>query len=200
MQLLQLFKSFSFLKKSTELLKNTKNNFSIKFLFGAAKSLYVAGLMNNSYLNRVVLLVPNTETLHNYIDDFEICFNSTNTSKQHFFSLRSPSKHNHIRLEQDTYLAEVIDTITRFSSSDNAILVAPPEVFNIIIPNLANVSQYLISLNKKQQLDLFEFTTQLSLNGFQREQYVSRAGEFAVRGGIVDIFAPNMQNPIRVEL
>jgi transcription-repair coupling factor (superfamily II helicase) len=70
----------------------------------------------------------------------------------------------------------------------------------MVIPDFSSISEHLITLNKKQHLDLFKFTTQLSLNGFQREQYVSRAGEFAVRGGIIDLFPPNMQNPIRIEL
>ena len=37
-------------------------------------------------------------------------------------------------------------------------------------------------------------------NGFIRTDLVGEAGEFAFRGGILDIFPPNAANPVRVEL
>jgi transcription-repair coupling factor (superfamily II helicase) len=195
------FNNFLFTKQTLALLQTNTNSIAIKFLYGSAKSLYVASLLTINSASPVmkgVLLAPNVESLNNYIDDFDVI--SSSTSSPQIFVLRPPSKHTHVRLEQDTYLAEVIDTISRFSSTDNAILLATFDAFNIVIPDFTKVSEHLITLTKQQSLDMFHFTTQLSLNGFQREQYVSRSGEFAVRGGIIDIFAPNMPNPIRVEL
>ena len=39
----------------------------------------------------------------------------------------------------------------------------------------------------------------LELNGFNRTATVREAGEYAVRGGIVDLFAPGMDEPVRLD-
>lgn len=44
-----------------------------------------------------------------------------------------------------------------------------------------------------------ELTKYLSSNGFFRVSTVNERGEFAVRGGIVDIFAPGEENPMRLD-
>ena len=36
--------------------------------------------------------------------------------------------------------------------------------------------------------------------GFKRRDIVGERGEFSVRGGIIDIFAPNLENPVRIDL
>ena len=69
-----------------------------------------------------------------------------------------------------------------------------------MFPKIDTVENYLCSLKKMQVLDIQSFATQLSLNGFQKEQYVSKQGEYSIRGGIMDVFAPNMKLPLRIEL
>ena len=42
-------------------------------------------------------------------------------------------------------------------------------------------------------------TQWLELNGFNRASTVREAGDYAVRGGIVDLFAPGMEEPVRLD-
>ena len=39
----------------------------------------------------------------------------------------------------------------------------------------------------------------LELNGFVRASTVREAGEYAVRGGIIDLYAPGMAEPVRLD-
>ena len=39
----------------------------------------------------------------------------------------------------------------------------------------------------------------LELNGFNRASTVREAGDYAVRGGIIDLFAPGMADPVRLD-
>ena len=50
------------------------------------------------------------------------------------------------------------------------------------------------------RLDLDELLTYLAENGFARTGTVREPGEYAVRGGIVDIFPPSLDAPIRLDL
>ncbi len=45
-----------------------------------------------------------------------------------------------------------------------------------------------------------EFFTFLNNNGYHKRSTVREAGEFAVRGGIIDIFPPSVNEPVRLDL
>ncbi len=50
------------------------------------------------------------------------------------------------------------------------------------------------------RLDLAELSAQLTAAGYTRCEQVEGAGQFAVRGGILDVFSPLMDQPVRCEL
>ena len=58
----------------------------------------------------------------------------------------------------------------------------------------------VIVMGKGTTLDLDELTEGLVQMGYERNYIVERRGEFAIRGGIVDIFPPAYERPIRAEL
>ena len=53
---------------------------------------------------------------------------------------------------------------------------------------------------KGSRLDLDFLQSFLTINGYVRTDTVREAGEFAVRGGIVDIFPPDYEFPVRIDL
>ncbi len=50
-----------------------------------------------------------------------------------------------------------------------------------------------------QRIDMGELTRRLSLAGYTRSSTVMEPGEFAVRGGILDLFSPGRQTPVRLD-
>ena len=192
--ILKIFSDFNFTKKAVEIINNSNDDFAIKILFGSAKSLFAASLLKLTN-KKFLLVAPNNEVYADFIDDLNILLENENV-----FQFHRTKKHSNIKLENDTFIAELIAQISQFQTKNTSIAVATPDVFNITIPNPDVIQNHFCTLKKKQVLDIQQFATQLSLNGFQKEQYVSRAGEYSVRGGIIDVFAPNMQDPIRVEL
>jgi transcription-repair coupling factor (superfamily II helicase) len=50
-----------------------------------------------------------------------------------------------------------------------------------------------------QRLDMGELIQRLSLAGFQRTGTVMESGEYAVRGGILDLFPPGRSSPVRLD-
>ncbi|MEI8066852.1 MAG: transcription-repair coupling factor [Actinomycetes bacterium] len=57
----------------------------------------------------------------------------------------------------------------------------------------------LLSLEIENEISLTFLTQRLNYFGYTRTDLVERRGDFAVRGGIVDLFPPNHEHPIRVE-
>jgi transcription-repair coupling factor (superfamily II helicase) len=73
----------------------------------------------------------------------------------------------------------------------NAILQrVPPKIF---------IRNSMKSVSPGQRVDLNRFVARLSLAGYTRTGTVMEPGEFAVRGGILDLFPPGRQNPVRLD-
>jgi len=66
-----------------------------------------------------------------------------------------------------------------------------------IVAGLGDVPALEISTGDDFSLE--KLVTELSRLGFDRVDLVDRRGQFAVRGGIVDLFPPALEHPLRVE-
>ncbi len=68
------------------------------------------------------------------------------------------------------------------------------------VPTLASLKKRQLELKVGQQLDLALLAKQLEEAGYDQVPMVSERGDFAVRGGIIDIFSLHSYAPIRIEL
>ncbi|HEX2295306.1 MAG TPA: transcription-repair coupling factor, partial [Actinomycetota bacterium] len=58
----------------------------------------------------------------------------------------------------------------------------------------------LIEIRPGATIDLDEISGRLVDMGYERNYIVERRGEFAIRGGILDVFPPSSERPVRAEL
>ena len=68
-----------------------------------------------------------------------------------------------------------------------------------ILP-LAMLEESIIKISETSSLDLTDLSLQLVKMGYERLGQVERPGEFAIRGGIIDIYSATEENPVRIEL
>ncbi len=68
-----------------------------------------------------------------------------------------------------------------------------------ILP-LEKVKESIVTLSDTDTIDAADLEKKLVALGYERQSMVSAPGEFAVRGGIIDIFPLNDENPSRIEL
>ena len=62
-----------------------------------------------------------------------------------------------------------------------------------------DVELYSLQLRQGDDLNFEQFKAQLVEMGFNREERVESPGEFSVRGGLVDVFLFEEENPVRIE-
>src|SRR6516164_4783184 len=67
------------------------------------------------------------------------------------------------------------------------------------VPSRDFVARQSLSVAPGNVLAMDGITQWLELNGFVRASTVREAGDYAVRGGIVDLFAPGMGEPVRLD-
>jgi len=67
------------------------------------------------------------------------------------------------------------------------------------VPARESVARQSLAAAPGNRLPMSGVTGWLELNGFNRAATVREAGDYAVRGGIVDLFAPGMDEPVRLD-
>ncbi len=78
------------------------------------------------------------------------------------------------------------------------VVVAPVRsVLQPQVPGLADLEPVELSTGDEVELD--DVVRRLAAAAYHRVDLVERRGEFAVRGGIVDVFPPTEEHPLRVE-
>jgi transcription-repair coupling factor (superfamily II helicase) len=107
--------------------------------------------------------------------------------------------HERLSPRSDT-VAQRISTLIELNTkqSQNPIVVTPVRgLIHRIINSLAQTPVRELAVGG--QCDLKELIDHLGELAYQRTDLVERRGEFAVRGGIVDVFLPLASQPVRID-
>jgi len=94
-----------------------------------------------------------------------------------------------------------IDTLTRLldqSQSPRALLTTVSALLQLVVPRDA-FSGVTLSASTGDQLTMASLVEFLIFNGYGRSETVMEAGEFAVRGGIVDVFPSGANEALRLD-
>ena len=82
----------------------------------------------------------------------------------------------------------------------NFIMVTSSEALcRKVIPPAA-VKKATVMIKKGEEIDLEKLAASLAQTGYRRVELAEEAGEFSIRGGILDIFPGAAPNPLRIEL
>jgi len=92
-----------------------------------------------------------------------------------------------------------IAALTMLAQGKPALVVASPQaiMYPTLPPEVLHESSF--SLQRGAEFDRDEMLQRLSALGYRRATAVSSPGDFAVRGGIVDVFLLTEPNPVRME-
>jgi transcription-repair coupling factor (superfamily II helicase) len=81
-----------------------------------------------------------------------------------------------------------------------SILVVPILAALQPVPSVDWLRRSTFKIQRGDSMDREELITRLITLGYHRAETVERPGEFAVRGGIVDIYGSSLEQPVRLEL
>ncbi|MEM1039537.1 MAG: transcription-repair coupling factor [Pseudomonadota bacterium] len=79
------------------------------------------------------------------------------------------------------------------------VITLTPNALLQMVPPRAVMAQLVKRIAPGNRFDMEELVDWLSRNGFQRTPTVRDAGDFAVRGGILDLYAPGSDAPVRLD-
>ncbi len=94
------------------------------------------------------------------------------------------------------------EALTKFSGrqTHKKVLVTYPEALFEKVVNPVALSGNMISIKVSENLDVDKLLQKFVELGFKREDFVYEPGQFAMRGGILDIYSFGNEHPYRIEL
>ncbi|MCB5230818.1 MAG: transcription-repair coupling factor [Candidatus Cloacimonetes bacterium] len=95
--------------------------------------------------------------------------------------------------------AKRLEGLTRLIKPDNSIVVVSiKNLMRIIIPPQI-LSNNILTIKVDDEHDLDQLCSKLVSIGYNNESEIVRVGDFARRGGILDIFSPTAKQPVRLD-
>jgi transcription-repair coupling factor (superfamily II helicase) len=68
------------------------------------------------------------------------------------------------------------------------------------LPPITSVQRASYSARGGNTVQISDLEAYFAVNGYQRASTVSERGEFAIRGGVIDVFPPTAEEPVRLDL
>ena len=93
-----------------------------------------------------------------------------------------------------------IATLDRLAQGEKGVYVIPVAALRKMMPTPTNWRAQFLQAEVGDEIDLETWLSHLVKMGYTRSQMVTTPGEFAARGGILDIYPTYMEAPIRLEL
>ena len=91
-----------------------------------------------------------------------------------------------------------IGKILEYKEGEQMIIITYPSALEEVIPEKGKISASLLKLAAGDEKPYEEIKEILFANGFERVDFVSEPGQFAVRGALIDIFSYSFNNPFRI--
>lgn len=92
-----------------------------------------------------------------------------------------------------------LETITSILENDKVIVITNLMGYLRFLPTITTYQENIKTFQVNQDFDQLELAKYLTNIGYKRESLVTKTGEFAVRGFIIDVFPINANHPIRFE-
>ena len=183
-------------KKSTSLLKSriqNQNEVFCRSLFMSARWFVLSQAADN-VLNFIIL--PNKEAAEYCSSDLYGLIEGDNV-----FFLPSSGK----GVEKSNYKSSLsvqrtsaVEKIINYNKGDRIFIVSYPEALDELLPSGKVIKEAFFTLKDGDSISFEKITEKLSGEGFEKVDFVSAPGQFAIRGSIVDIFSFSRNYPFRI--
>ncbi len=96
--------------------------------------------------------------------------------------------------------AQRIETVDHMARVGKGIYITPIAGMRRLLPSKEQWLENSLKTQLDETIDVEVWVHKLTAMNYTRQAMVTAPGEFALRGGILDIYPPHLENPIRIEL
>ncbi|HHX66995.1 MAG: transcription-repair coupling factor [Miniphocaeibacter sp.] len=180
-----------------DLKKAIDNNVNSIYMHGLIKDSlghFLYSLYNNEKRN--ILVITEDDTAARKLYENILAYNKEiveifPSSEINYYNISSLEKNN-----EDSRLK----VINRLFNKEKFITVASSNALQRRITSKTNFKKLSLKINIDDLINLEEITETLTYLQYERVSMIEGKGQFAIRGGILDVYPIQMDNPVRIEL
>ncbi len=180
-----------------EKLRIAKADISVSNVTGSEKGLILSKLAEKIDAT-IVIIVPSVKDVEHIISDLEFFWGKNNGvvyfPPYNILPFKSLSYHTETAANRIRVLNQLAT-----EKPPSFIVTTSDTIMQRLIPK-KEIVNYADILMVNEDIDLNSLINKLVSGGYTRTSIVEDPGDFSVRGGIIDIFSPVYQNPVRAEM
>ena len=192
---------------STGILRNLINDSNPHILanglIGSSPALLVASIFNEKGKQQHVVVIPDKEQAAYYYNDLENLLDESNSEinqKKVLFYPTSYKRPYEPETVDRSYQLSRTEVLKRTMSGDKkTIIVTYPEALAEKVITKKYLSKNLMKLRVGEEVSLDFISDLLFELEFEHVDFVAEPGQFAIRGGIIDVFSFSNEHPYRIE-
>ncbi len=197
-EFLKFYINDPFIRSIAEIIKpNEGTQLQLKSLSGSLDAIVAAAIHQLNHQTSFFILQDKEEAAYFHTDlqsimgEKEVLFFPTSYKKPYSFE-----ETENANILQRT---EILNRILHKSSAGEMIVSYPDAITEKVI-NKVSLNKNTYNIKVEDEIDL-EFLTEFLISyDFEKTDFVFEAGQFSIRGGIVDIFSFGNELPFRIEL
>ena len=182
-----------------ELSKKCKKHFLLRNLFASSRSIILHSLHQRlaatQHARPIVVVLDNADDAQYMYADMRTLSGDQGV---YFF----PSSHRRRQQTDEAMLVqrtEVLSTLLGAQQAHSPIIVTYPEALMEPVPMPQTLQKKTIHIHTEQEIAQSALIKQLVELNFHRVDFVYEPGQFAVRGGILDVYGYAHDNPYRID-
>ena len=175
--------------------KKCAKHFLLSGLYASARAMLLAALHKSLQSNSprtMVLVMDNADQAQYMYADIK-----TLTLSPNVFYL--PTSHRRRQQSDEAMIVQRTEVLTSLIANKGQIVVTYPEALSEDVPQPLSLQSQTISLSVEDEIPVTKLSGQLIELGFSRVDFVYEPGQFAVRGGIVDVYSYAHDIPYRID-
>lgn len=184
----------------TDIIKtyDTEKHLGVMGLYGSAKGLLLARLARQ-YASRSFLVITPTETQANeLINDCNVFFHPNDARRLNLFPESSTLPYS--RLSPDSWeWAERLKILYKLLQNEPIVIIAPVAAIMRRLPPKKYIETGSRIIRLKEMIDPTILASHLTSYGYEDTSIVEDGGAFTRRGGILDLWPPTSEYPVRLE-
>lgn len=191
------------IKRLRSLLESDTKHIQLSGISGSGTALTIASIFSEKGKQQHVLVMPDKELAAYYYNDIESLLGESElelNQKKVLFYPTSYSRHYEPEKVDRAYQLSRTEVLKRTLSGDKkTIVVTYPEALAEKVITKKYLSKNLLKLKVGEEVSL-DFVSDLLFElEFEHTDFVSEPGQFAIRGGIVDVYSFSNEHPYRIE-
>ena len=182
---------------ATEFSKKCEKHFLLRNLYASSQGIILSSLhqrlqTTNPSSSLLIVLEDADSAQYMYAD-----LRTLRDGKDVYFF---PSSHRRRQKTDEALVVQRTEVLGELLSPHNGVMIVTyPEALMDAVPLPTALQQQTISLTTGEEIAQSNVIQQLIEHQFQRVDFVYEPGQFAVRGGILDVYSYAYDNPYRID-